>query len=138
MSLQPDDPGCREALVQAVGHQAPFAAADLAALDALTVVHARDLAALEACTGLRRLTVLASDVPSFDFCEELTKLTHLQVLASRVASFNGIAFCTALEHIDLLFTSISEAGDLMGVSTFARGMLVGNPWTEPRSERASR
>ncbi|MEZ4361962.1 MAG: hypothetical protein R3B48_17360 [Kofleriaceae bacterium] len=124
------DPGCAKALSEKLGHPPPFTESELAALESLTVTHACDLSSLAACTGLRHLRVLASEVPSFDFCESLAELAHLEVLASRVDSFDGVVFCPALARIDLLYTSVSEAGDLLGVAEFNCGTIIGNPWNE--------
>jgi hypothetical protein len=38
------------------------------------------------------------------------------------------AFCPSLARIDALYTSLTDAADVLGVSTFRRGSLTGNPW----------
>jgi hypothetical protein len=124
------DRGCLAALAAQLGHQAPFTSEELASIESLTVTHARDLDALAACTGLRHLRVIASEVESFLFCEALTELAHLEVHCSLVQSLSGLAFCPKLERVDLLFTSVTEGRPLFGTAAWCRGTLVGNPWSQ--------
>jgi hypothetical protein len=129
MPQEHDDRGCRAALAAALGHDAPFTADELAAVESLTVVHARDLESLGACTGLRHLRVIASEIADFLFCEALAELAHLEVHCSVVQSLCGLAFCRELERVDLLFTSAEDSSHLLG-SRWRRGTLVGNPWSQ--------
>jgi hypothetical protein len=130
MSVEPADAGCLAALAATLRHEAPFSDEELAAIESLTVTHARALEPLAACTGLRRLRVIASEVEDFQFCSALTELTHLEVHSSIVQSLLGLAFCSKLERVDLLFTSVAEGRHLFGAPAWRRGTLVGNPWNQ--------
>ncbi|NJM90964.1 MAG: hypothetical protein HC863_01445 [Myxococcales bacterium] len=129
MPQELDDRGCVAALAAALGHDAPFSADELATVESLTVVHAQDLESLGACTSLRHLRVIASEVADFLFCETLAELVHLEVHCSVVGSLVGLAFCGKLERVDLLFTSAEDSSHLLG-SRWRRGTLIGNPWSE--------
>lgn len=128
MEIESGDPGCLAALTKQLGHEPPFSEEELAAIESLTVEGALDLSPLEACPGLRHLRVLASEVDSFGFCEPLTELAHLEILASKVGSMAGAAQCRKLERVDLLYTSVSDAAEVLGIASFRRGTLIGNPW----------
>lgn len=129
MPLNSGDAGCMTSLAAKLGHEAPFADDELAAIESLTVTHARDLNPLVACVKLRHLRVIASEVTDLQFCDELTELVHLEIHCSIVHSMLGLACCSKLERVDLLFTSLADSSDVIG-STAQRGTLVGNPWTE--------
>jgi hypothetical protein len=124
------DTGCLSALAVKLGHEAPFTAEKLAAIESLTVTHAQNLEPLAACTGLRHLRVIASEVDDFLFCDALAELAHLEVHCSIVRSLIGLAFCSKLARVDLLFNSVTEGRHLSGASAWRRGTLVGNPWSQ--------
>lgn len=130
MDITTGDAACLAAIAKELGHETPFTPEELAGLTSLTVTHARSLDVLEACTGLRHLRVLASEVKDFGFCAALPELAHLEVLATTLTSLEGLASCPKLERVDLLFTSASDASDLLGIAALRRGMLVGNPWDD--------
>lgn len=124
------DPGCETALTQALGHSAPFSKDELAGLSSLTVLHAKDISALSKCTGLRRLRLVACELEDLMPLDPLTELEHLEVMATRLQSFLGPPTEAKLERIDLLYTSLTDASDVLGIYTWKRGALVGNPWSE--------
>jgi hypothetical protein len=128
MTLESGDPACLAALTQQLGHEEPFTEEEVSKVESLTVTGAQDLSPLEACTRLRHLRVIGSDVPDFNFCEMTPELAHLEVFATRVGSMAGAAHCRKLERIDLLYTSLTDSADLLGVSSFKRGTIIGNPW----------
>jgi hypothetical protein len=129
MAIESGDEACLAAFTEKLGHAPPFTEEELAAIESLTVVHARDLAPLEACTGLRHLRVLASEVRNFLFCDALPELAHLEVLASKVQSLNGAVFCGQLRRVDLLYTTVSDAAEVLAIPELRRGTLIGNPWS---------
>jgi hypothetical protein len=51
-------------------------------------------------------------------------------MATRLQSFLGPPTEAKLERIDLLYTSLTDASDVLGIYTWKRGALVGNPWSE--------
>jgi hypothetical protein len=128
MVIESGDQACIAAFTGKLGHAPPFTEEELATIESLTVVHARDLAPLEACSGLHHLCVLASEVDDFGFCEMLSELVHLEILATKVRSMGGATFCRKLERIGLMYTSVSDAAEVLGVGSFRRGTLIGNPW----------
>jgi hypothetical protein len=91
-----------------------------------TVLHVQELPSLD--PGARHLRIVGSELPDLLALEELPALEHLEIHGSRVGSLLGAGFCPRLERIDLLFTSIEDAGDLLGVGAWRTGTLVGNPW----------
>jgi hypothetical protein len=129
MPIESGDQACLAAFADKLGHGPPFSEEELATIESLVVVHARDLSPLEACTGLRHLRVLASEVGNFLFCDMLPELAHLEVLATKVESLNGAVFCGQLRRVDLLYTTVSDAAEVLGISEFRRGTLIGNTWS---------
>jgi hypothetical protein len=128
MTIESGDQACLDAFTSALGHAPPFTEEELATIESLTVVHARDIALLEACVGLRHLRVIASEVRTFLFCDALPELAHLEVLASKVESLNGAAFCPKLARVDLLYTTVKDAAEVLAIPNFRRGTLIGNTW----------
>jgi hypothetical protein len=124
------DPGCEAALAQALGHAAPFSADELAGLSSVTVQHAKALSALSGCTGLRHLRIVASEFEDLMPLEPMAELEHLEVMACHLQSFLGPPNEAKLKRIDLLYTSLTDASDVLGILSWRRGTLVGNPWSE--------
>lgn len=122
------DTGCIASLAERLGHAAPFSAEELAGIESLEVVHARDISMLEGCTGLRQLRLIACEIENLLVCESMTGLAELEIYASRVGSLVGAAFCNQLTRIDLVYTSLRDSSDLVGVATWNRGTIIGNPW----------
>jgi hypothetical protein len=130
MTIDAGDPGCLSALTSELGHGPPFGEDELAAIGSLTILHARDLAAIEGCVGLRSLRIIASELTDLLALERMTELAHLEVHCTRLDALLGAAFCPRLERVDLLYTTVQDAGDLLGIEAWRRGVVVGNPWTD--------
>jgi hypothetical protein len=98
------------ALARALGHEGPFTDVELATIDELTVVHARDLGPLARCTNLRRLTIVAGDLGPIGGLDGpdspgLAALEHVRVVASRLESLGGLLDCARLARRDLLHSA---------------------------------
>ncbi|MFC5000113.1 hypothetical protein ACFPIJ_20030 [Dactylosporangium cerinum] len=63
----------------------------------------RDLESLRGRTDLRRLRIVASELPDLDVLEDLPGLTHLELVACRIGNPFGWSGC---ERVDLVFTVI--------------------------------
>lgn len=124
------DPACLAAVTEATGHGHPFSEAELAGLHVLTVTGARTLDGLQACSGLKHLQIVGSEIADLRVCEGMPHLVHLQIIATRIGVTTGIQACEALECVDLLYTSLTSAADLLSLKGLRRGTLVGNPWDD--------
>src|SRR6185436_11644963 len=130
MTTSTGDAACLAALAAQIGHPPPFDGAELAAVAALTVVHPRDLAPIEGCTGLRHLRIIAGELEDLLVLDQMAELAHLELHATRIGALLGAAACQRLERVDVLFTSLEDAGDLLGIAAWRRGVVVGNPWND--------
>jgi hypothetical protein len=130
MTTTTGDAACLSALAAQIGHPPPFSDAELAAVAALTITHPRDLAPIEGCSGLRHLRIIAGELEDLMVLDEKAELTHLELHATRIGALLGAASCERLERVDVLFTSLEDASDLLGIASWKRGVVVGNPWND--------
>jgi hypothetical protein len=129
MAFSPTDTGLRRALAAAVGHSAPFTAAECRPLTGpLLIKHTRDLSELSYCPNLEHLEIFASDVASLSVLEHLPKLVTLKVDCSPVQEIEPLAHCHELTHLELNFTFVEDLSPLMALPSLRSGRLLGNPW----------
>jgi hypothetical protein len=121
------DPAVTAAFAAAAGHEPPFGDDELSRIEGLTVVHARALEALNACSGLRRLTLVGCEVDERADLGGLRELRELRIVGCRMRSLLPFLDCDELEVRDLVLTG----GDEVGVDRFVRRY----PDVAPRTER---
>lgn len=124
------DAACLSALGEALGHGAPFSAAELSALQSLTITGARSLDGLQVCNGLTHLRIIGSEIADLTACRAMPALAHLEVIATRIGSLAGMSSCAMLERVDLLYTSLTSAADLLALKALRCGAVFGNPWDD--------
>lgn len=124
------DAACLSALGEALGHGAPFSAAELSALQSLTITGARSLDGLQVCNGLTHLRIIGSEIADLTACRAMPALAHLEVIATRIGSLAGMSSCAMLEQVDLLYTSLTSAADLLALKALRCGAVFGNPWDD--------
>lgn len=128
-SVEVTDAGVAEAVADAVGHGPPFGAAELAAIEALHVLRARDIGVLAACTRLRRLILDQSEVTS------LAALSGLPALARINASYNALRDIAAVRDLPEITTVrvnanlIEDIEPLLGLD-LQEVAVIGNPLSE--------
>jgi hypothetical protein len=86
-----------------------------------TFVGVRDLDAVRGRTDLRRLRIVASELPDLDALEDL-ELTHLELVACRIGDPSGWHGC---DRVDLVFTVVE--GVPVELFCWPRGHVVGLP-----------
>ncbi len=118
------------ALAEAIGHQPPFSAEELAALEFLEVKHERDLRPLLGCTGLRRLRIVACELETVNGLKNMQLLEHLEIVATRMESLGDTIRCERLERIDILYSSVGDVADVLGQPSWNSGTIVANHCTE--------
>lgn len=123
-----DDP-CLIALAAEIGHAPPFSAKELAKLKSLTITHAKDLAPIEGCVGLKHLRLVACELEDLMALSEWESLNHLEIHCSRIDDVLGVPART-LTQIDVLFSSVNDVTYLLGAKLGWQGTLVGNPWSD--------
>jgi len=133
MTANHGDAGCVAALTEAIGHPPPFGADELARIESLTVVHARNLDPLVGCTGLRTLRIIGAEIDSSQRSEQfaaLTKLEHVELIASRLDSTTFLLDCDSLNRKDLLFIAYPDlavaASEVLGAG--GSGTILGVPF----------
>jgi hypothetical protein len=117
------------ALARAIGHPAPFAEDELAAVRELRIVGAAALGDLARCRSLQRLEIVGSDITGL-VPSSLRQLRALRVLACPVETAEGLIGLDHLEELRLDFTFVADATPIFALPSLRRARLLGNPWTE--------
>jgi Leucine-rich repeat (LRR) protein len=132
------DKHLKNALKAAVGHDAPFTAAELGSVTTLEISRAEDLAGLEKCTGLEKLTLFALDAAELDCVGGLKKLKTLRIGCVGVTDLSPIAKLSALTELTVNFTGAADASAILSLKSLEKAELLGNPWDDKSYEKLAR
>jgi hypothetical protein len=130
MSHTPTDPALSTALAQAIGHPAPFSADECATLEELRLRGVRDLAFLSHLGGLRRLSVVASEIADLAPVRALAELRSLSLVATDVRDLAPLADCRTIEDLEVVFCSATDLTPVIAMPGLRRIRLMGNPWSD--------
>lgn len=125
--IVPSDPAVAAAFARAVGHEGPWAADELRAIERVEITEAKELSALAECGALQHLVLNSCSVSDVAVAAALPRLDTLRIHACTISDLSALARHPSLSTLHLRHTMVSDVSALRGDSKLARLVLEGSP-----------